>query len=243
MTDFWRDLVLAAMRNMGATLKAVVPSVLAMLTLVVLGAVLGWIAGGLLGWVAGGLLMRLLRAVDFDRRSRAWGLASPLNRAGIDRPPSEILRLVVFWGIFAIFATMGIDALAIPGAPGATGILMQFLPRSLTAVLILIVGWLAANFLGQTALIAAVNAGLPEARLLARAARWAVLLFAIATALTEVGIGRDMVLIAFGITFGGLVLSLALAFGLGGRVLARQMLERRLRRERAPETPETISHL
>jgi len=83
--------------------------------------------------------------VDFDRRSRAWGLTSALNRAGVDRAPSEILRLVVFWGIFAIFATMGIDALAIPGAPGATGILMQLLPRSLTAVLILIVGWLAAN--------------------------------------------------------------------------------------------------
>ena len=235
MTDFWRDLVLTAMRNMGATLKAVVPSVLAMLTLIVL--------GGVLGWVAGGLLMRLLRAVDFDRRSRAWGLTSALNRAGVDRAPSEILRLVVFWGIFAIFATMGIDALAIPGAPGATGILMQLLPRSLTAVLILIVGWLTANFLGQTALIAAVNAGLPEARLLARAARWAVLLFAIATALTEVGIGRDMVLIAFGITFGGLVLALSLAFGLGGRALARQILERRLRREREPETHETISHL
>jgi len=235
MTDFWRDLVWTAMRNMGATLKAVVPSLLAMLTLVVLGTVLGRVAGG--------LLTRLLRAVDFDRRSRAWGLSAALDRAGIARPPSEVLRAVVFWGIFAIFATMGIDALAIPGAPGATGILLQLLPRALTAVLILVVGWLAANFLGQTALIAAVNAGLPEARLLARAARWAVLLFAIATALTEVGIGRDMVLIAFGITFGGLVLALALAFGLGGRALARQILERRLRREREPETHETISHL
>jgi len=235
MTDFWRDLVWTAMRNMGTTLKAVVPSVLAMLTLLVL--------GGLLGWVAGGLIMRLFRAADLDRRSRGWGLTPALRRAGIDREPSEILRLVVFWGIFAIFATMGIDALAIPGAPGATGILMQLLPRSLTAVLILVVGWLSANFLGQTALIAAVNAGLPEARLLARAARWAVLLFAFATALTEVGIGRDMVLIAFGITFGGLVLTLSLAFGLGGRGLARHILERRLRGEREPDTHETISHL
>src|SRR5213078_4889545 len=49
---------------------------------------------------------------------------------------------------------------------------------------LVVVGWLAANFLGQAALIAAVNAGLPEARLLARAARWLVLLFAFATALT-----------------------------------------------------------
>jgi hypothetical protein len=68
-----------------------------------------------------------------------------------------------------------------------------------------------------------------------------VLLFASATAVTHLGIGKEMVLVAFGITFGGLIFALALAFGLGGRSLARQILERRLRRERHPE--DTLSHL
>lgn len=235
MTDFWYGLVLAAIRNAGVTLKAVVPSVLAMVVLLLAGSVLGWVAGAVVG--------RLARAVDLDRRGGAWGLTTALTRAGVARPPSAALRLLVFWGIFVIFATMGVDALAIPGAPGATGILMRLLPSVLSALLILLVGVLLANFVGQAALIAAVNAGLPEARFLARAARWAVLLFAGATALTELGIGRDMVLIAFGVTFGGLVLSLAIAFGLGGRVLARHILESRLRRERTPDPRETVSHL
>src|SRR6266446_2339361 len=235
MADFWRDLVLTAIRNMTATLGAVLPSILAMLTLVVLGALLGWIAGTLVG--------RLAHAMDLDQRSRTWGLTPALARAGIYRPLSQVLRLVAFWGIFVIFATMGIDALAIPGAPGATGVLMRFLPRFLSALLILVVGWLAANFLGQAMLIAAVNAGVLQARLLARATRWLVLLFAFATALTEIGIGRDMVLIAFGILFGGLVLALAVAFGLGGRHLARHILERGRRRERETRDRETISHI
>src|SRR3989454_8298475 len=127
---------------------------------------------------------------------------------------------------------MGIDALAIPGAPGATRTLMHLLPRTLSALLILIVGWLAANFLGQGVLIAAVNAGLPEARVLARAARWLVLLFAFATALTEIGIGRDMVVVAFGILFGGLVLALAGAVRLRRPHPPRPILERRRRRGR-----------
>jgi hypothetical protein len=55
------------------------------------------------------------------------------------------------------------------------------------------------------------------------------------------GIGKEMVLVAFGLTFGGLILALALAFGLGGRVLARQILERRLRQE--PHPSETLTHL
>src|SRR5882724_7528029 len=81
------------------------------------------------------------------------------------------------------------------------------------------------------------------ARLLARAAHWAVILFAIATALTHLGIGKEMVLVAFGITFGGLVLALALAFGLGGRAIAADILARRLRRESSPPPQERLTHL
>ena len=235
MTEFWRDLVVAALRDLGITLAAVVPRVLAMLTLLALGLLLGWVAAVVLG--------RIARVARLDERSRAWGLTAALSRGSVARPPSQVLRLLVFWGTFVIFATMGIEAMALPGVPGATGLLMGLLTRVLTGLLILVVGMLTANFLGHAVLVAAVNAGVPEARLLARTARWGVLLFSVAAALTEVGIGRDMVLIAFGITFGGLVLALALAFGLGGRRLAQRMLDRRFRGH--PESPshEPLSHL
>src|SRR5256712_1584748 len=235
MTAFWRDLVVSAFRNMTATLGAVMPSILAMLTLVAPGALRGGVAAAVVAGLAG--------AADFDQRSRTWGLTSALARAGVFRPPSQALKLVAFWGIFMIFATMGIDALAIPGAAGATSMLLRLLPRLLSALLILVVGWLAANFVAQAVLVAGVNAGLSRARLLARSVRWLILLFIFATALTEIGIGRDMVLIAFGITFGGLVLALALAFGLGGRHLAREILERGQRREREPAGHDGITHL
>jgi len=65
----------------------------------------------------------------------------------------------------------------------------------------------------------------------------------LATTLTQLGIGKEMVLVAFGITFGGLIFALALAFGLGGRALAREILDRRLRREGEPHPRETITHL
>src|SRR5919197_936110 len=71
---------------------------------------------------------------------------------------------------------------------------------------------------------------------------WAIVLFTVATALTHLGIGKEMVLVAFGITFGGLVLALALAFGIGGRHIAAQFLARRLRRE-SPPPQERLTHL
>lgn len=235
MTEFWQALVLNAIHEMTAKLVAVLPNVLAMLTLVALGTVLGLLARA--------ILTRLARAVSLDRRSQAWGLGPALHRAGVGRSPSQILGLVAFWGVFAIFATMGIDALGLPGTPGATGPLVQLLPRLLAAALILIVGWLAANFLGQAALLAAVNAGLPEAGFVSRGVRWAVLLFTGATTLTQLGIGSEMVMVTFGITFGGLIFALALAFGLGGRALAQEILERRLRRGGESDPTETTRHV
>lgn len=235
MTDVWRDIVWTAMRDTVAKIAAVLPGLLAMLTLLGLGA--------LFGWVVRAILTRLARALDFDRRSETWGFTRALARAGIARAPSQVLGLLSFWGVFAVFAIMGIDAVGLSGTPGVTGITGQLLPRILAAAVILVVGWLAANFLGERVLIAAVNAGIPEARLLARAARWGVLLFAFATTLAQVGIGKEMVLVAFAITFGGLIFALALAFGLAGRGLARGILERRLRREREPHLHEMITHL
>jgi hypothetical protein len=236
MTDMWGDLVWGALADLNARLVAALPSLLALVTLV--------LGGLVLAWVAGKLLVRLARASDLDRRSEGWGLTGALRRAGVMRPPSDVLERSVFWGIFALFAVMGVDALRIPGTWRITDFIFLWIPSLVGAVLLILVGWLTANFLAQSVLIAAVNAGVREARPLARAARWGVLLVAWATALAHLGIAKEMVLLAFGLTFGGLVLALALAFGLGGRALAREMLERRLRQERGePHPRETLTHL
>ena len=215
-------------------LIAIVPGLLVMLVLVGVGLVAGWLARA--------VITRLARAVGFDRLMERGGVAASFRRAGIVRSPSEAAGLLTFWAIFIVFASAGVDAVAPPGATGATAFLLAFLPPLFAATLILVVGWLVANFLSQGVLIAAVNARVPEARLLARAVHWGVLLFAGATALTHLGIGKEMVLVAFGISFGGLVFAVALAFGLGGRALARDILAQRLRRE-SPPPQERLTHL
>ena len=106
----------------------------------------------------------------------------------------------------------------------------RFLPNLVIAALVWMVGLLLANFMAQAVLIAAVNAQVALAPLIAGAVRWLVLVFAGAAALTQLGIAREMVLLTFGIAFGGTVLALALAFGLGGKDLAREILESRFRK-------------
>ncbi len=227
--DIWYALI-----GVGERLAAIVPALIVMVVLLALGT--------LVGWLARTVITRLARAVGLDRQLERSGVGASLRRSGILRTPADVLGIIAFWVIFVVFASVAVDALALPGAPAATVFLMSFLAPLLAAVLILIVGWLIANFLSQGILIAAVNARLPQARFLARATYWAVMLFAGATALTHLGIGKEMVLVAFGITFGGLVLALALAFGLGGRRIAAEILERRLRRE-SPPPQERLTHL
>ena len=228
-----RPSVWSSLVDVGDRLAAIVPGLFVMLVLVLLGLAAGWFARA--------IVRRLARAVGLDRHMERWGVVPSLRRSGIYRPPSDILGTVTFWALFVLFASLGIDSLGFPGSTSA--VLLAFLPPLFAALLILLVGLLVASFLSQGILIAAVNAGVPEARLLARAVQWGVMLFAAATALTHVGIGKEMVLVAFGITFGGLVFALGLAFGLGGRTIARDILARRLRRDTTTPREEELTHL
>lgn len=234
MRNGWSEGVWSALVETRERLAAILPGFLVLLTLLLLGLACAWLVRA--------VLSRGAHAIGFDRLMDRWGVAPSLRRSGLLRPPSEILGLVGFWAVFVFFASAGIDAITPAGRGGATVLLLAFLPQLFAAVLIIVVGWLVANFLSRSLLIAAVNARLPEARLLARAAHWGVLLFAVATALTQLSIGKEMVLVAFGITFGGLVFALALAFGLGGRDIAADLLARRLRRE-SPPPQERLTHL
>ncbi len=217
--DSWTNVLLASVQGAVYRIGAFTPRLLAL------------IAFTLVGWViaaaARRLGVRLLRAAGFDPRCARWGVTGTLARMGIRRPPALVLGDVVFWTLLLVGVLMGVDALEMPAATGVVTNVLQFLPNLIVAALILVSGWVLANFLGQAALIGAVNQQVAGAPLIAGAVRWMVLVFAGAAVLTQLGIAREMVLLAFGIAFGGTVLALALAFGLGGKDLAREILESR----------------
>jgi small-conductance mechanosensitive channel len=104
--------------------------------------------------------------------------------------------------------------------------LFQLLPQIVVAILILFVGILAANFLSRAALLTAVNAGYRSPRLWSGLVSFIIWILTISMALEQIGLARQTVVAAFSIVFGAVMLALAIAFGLGGRDLARQTLDR-----------------
>jgi hypothetical protein len=233
MQQQWSNIVFDAMRDVGQRLLYVTPRLLAALTLILL----AWAVASLVRRAAA----RILGAADLDARCARWGLGVP-RRGGHRASPTDLFGRLVYWAILLVGLLMAVEALEMPGTRGAAGVMLAFLPHVIVAVLVVVGGWMLAQFLAQAALITAVNAQVASASLLAAAVRWLVLTVAGAVALTELGVAREMVLLVFGIAFGGAVLALSLAFGLGARELARQALESYLRRARE-DGGESVSHV
>jgi hypothetical protein len=138
----------------------------------------------------------------------------------------------VGWVVLIAFVLLALAALDVRVAMDLVSRAFAWLPHLLVGLLLLIGGGLVAGFVRRSVLIGVVNAGLASARLVAAGAHAAVLVLFGAIALEQVGLGTSVVLVAFAILFGGIVLALALAFGLAGRELAREALSGLLRPRR-----------
>jgi hypothetical protein len=170
-------------------------------------------------------IRRLLAWLRVDRLAQRTGASEMLRMA--DLPTVEMLvAQIVFWIVWIGFIVSAVDTLQYGPFQGLVHEFFLFVPRFLVALLVLSLGFVIGNFVWRATLLASVNAGLPGARLLSGALRVLVIAIGVVMALEHVGLATMVVLTAFAITFGALMLGLAIAFGLGGRDAAKQLLER-----------------
>ena len=225
----WQNFVAEAARAMDEILRSFarfLPRFLEMLFIVVI------------GWVIAFILRTLLRSVlkiaRFDKLSEHTGATQLLRGAAL---PSltELVSRFVFWVAWLGFILLGISVLGVVGIEQHVTSFFGFLPRLFAALFILFFGLLGASFFSRAVLLGAVNADLPSPRLISWALRTMIILFVVSMAFEELGVGSRTVIVAFTLTFGSLMLGLALAFGLGGKDLARKYLERRFSRDQFPE--------
>ena len=121
----------------------------------------------------------------------------------------------------------------------------SYLPNLIIAIFIFIIGFMFSKFIARSVLIGAVNAQIRSAKLLSISVDLLIMIFTLSLALEQLGIGKATIVAAFSILFGGIVLGLAIAFGLGGRHLAREFLDRHLAKKNRKEYEKesTLSHL
>jgi len=183
-------------------------------------------------------LRRALNGLEFDRRAGLLGIS--LSDWTPSRSASTLVASVAYWTVLALGLLFGFTALNATLPSQFAVSVLQYVPHLVAALVILVVGGVVARFLARATLIGAVNMGVQYARLLSLTVKWLVLIVAAAMALDHIGIGRTVLLLAFGILFGGVVLAIALAVGLGARDVVSRALDRQLRE---PARDDKLNHV
>jgi hypothetical protein len=199
-----------------------------------------------IGWVIAYLLKVLVRGIlrltKFSKLSENAGATQLLNKAALPSS-TELLSRFVFWIAWVGFILLGVSVLGIVGLQEYISRFFLFLPRLFAALVILFFGLLAASFFSRAALLAAVNANFRSSRLLSISVRIIISIFALSMVFEVLGVGEETMLIAFGTAFGAVMLGFAIAFGIGGKDLAREFLEKKVASGKKEEKEDELSPL
>jgi mechanosensitive ion channel-like protein len=193
----------------------------------------------ILAWILAIVVRRSLESLRFDERLARWGFASLADWSPMNSPTRLVSRSIATLVIITGFL-IGIAAFDFEGTYLFVQSIFAYIPNVLAAVLVLLIGNIIARFLARSVLIGAVNLNLQYARFLSIGVKWLVIVLAVAMALDHLRIAPGIVQLAFGILFGGIVLGLALAVGLGSKDFVSKSLERDAKKapsERVEEDP------
>jgi len=235
MKEFWETALLAPLTMLGTRIGNFLPNLLA--------AVLILVAGWLFAWALGRGAERLLRTLGVDRLAEQARVNAILTRCGLKQPPSYLAGRVLYWGLLLLVAIASLSALDVAPINQLAISFLDFVPRLVSATVLALAGIVFGNFVFRATLIAAVNANFRMATTAAKLARWGVLLVTFAMALEQLGIARNIVVVGFAITLGGIVLAAALAFGLGAKELAKDFLERKMSDKARDWAADDLRHL
>jgi len=216
-------------------LASFLPGLLALLVAVILLAIIGAAVAA--------VLRRILTSAKFDERM-ARNAADTISDWSPAGSPTLLVARIAFWACVILGFIIGISAFdASSNGSQISTFLLPYLTHSVGAIVLLIIGNLIARFLERSVLIGAVNARLQYARFLSLGIKWLVLVLTAAMVLDHLEIGGAVVELAFGILFGGIVLTLALAVGLGSRDIVSRSLEKNVERtDPIPGDPESSTH-
>ena len=200
------------------------------------------ILGGAFAYIVRYVVYRLLLALRFDSLVAQTGFAGTIERTRLFRSPSDFGARAVQGFLWLFIVLLALNATGAQMTQDLVTRFVAYIPDLITATLVLLLGSVVSKFLARSALLAAVNAQVAGARMIAGGVRLLVMMLAVLVALEQLRIGRGVLLVTFGILFGGIVVAAAIAFGLGARDLAREWMQAKVRPQEKEEE-EIFRHL
>jgi hypothetical protein len=189
-------------------------------------ALLVLVAGWLLAKVVRLAVVKALRAINFHVLTERAGVDNFLQQGGTERDTSDFVGLIAYWLVILAALVVAFNTLALTQVTDLLMIVVLFLPRLLVALLVVVFGAYFGRFVGNAVRTHLRGSGIADADLIGRVVQWVVLAFVVLLAIDHLDIGGGLIQQTFLILLTGIVLALALAFGLGGRDRAARLLER-----------------
>jgi hypothetical protein len=190
--------------------------------------ILGFAIIVIVGWLLASLVEKgvaaILRAVRFNDLAARSGLADFVNKMGTGTDAAGMIGLVVKWFIRLIALVVAFDALGLPAVSDVLRQLLLWLPNVVVALVVLVIGGLAARALSNLVRGAASEGGLGNPDFLAKLASVMVWAFAIVVAVNQIGIATELVNTLFMAFVGAIALGAGLSFGLGGKDTAAEIV-------------------
>lgn len=219
---FDSSILLRSLRHTVGQTWAVLPDLL----LAVLLLLVGW----LFARVARAMAVRLLRLLHVDQLAERSGIDNFLVRGGVEVTTITLLAGTVYWLILAAVFVVLLEALGLQTADILLARVAAFIPNLLLAIGILVFGSLLARVIGGLVFSYLSNIGSGAAEPIGAMARYALLVFVLFMAAEQLAIQTAVLLSAFQIAFAAVCLAAALAFGIGGRDWAAQVISRYTRK-------------
>jgi len=184
------------------------------------------IAGVLLAKLARFAIIKGLHAVNFNVLTERAGLEDFMKQGGITTDTTGILGLLIYWLVILAALIIGSNSFGLTYITELLGQVALFVPRLVVALLILAFGAYFARFVGKSVVAYCKNMAIQDSNVLGKLAQYAIMTFVVLMALDQVHVGGDIVRHSFLIILAGVVFTLALAFGLGGKDAAAEMIDR-----------------
>lgn len=184
------------------------------------------IAGWLFAKFARFATVKALRTINFNVLTERAGLDGFLHQGGIQTDTTGIFGALIYWLVILAALIIGFNGMGLTYIPGLLGDVVRFVPKVIVALLILAFGAYFARFVGSAVITYCRNINLQDADVLGKLAQYAIMTFVVLIALDQVNVGGDIVRQSFLIILAGVVFALALAFGLGGKDAAAELIDR-----------------
>lgn len=213
----WSDTVLAALAGSLSQFLEFLPKLV--------GAILIFVLGLLIASLVKTAVMRLLNVAQIEPFAERIGLAKLLRGLNTQISTQEVLGEIIRWAIILVFLIPASEVLGLPQLSQLINGLVDYIPNVIVAMVILMIGAVLADILSEVVGGASHALGASTANVLAVFSKYAVIVFSVMVALSELRIATDIINTLIMGVVGMVALAGGLAFGLGGKDTAAEILD------------------